>query len=747
MNSNRLRLRVGPVQFYFFFFLVSGFCSILYEVIWLRLAMAQYGVTTPLVSLVLSIFMLGLGLGSWGAGHLVKRWAERLSFVRLYALTELLIGISALVVPLELTWGRQILERLETGGLSTSGFYLVTGIWISLSLVPWCACMGATFPFAMSAIKEEVGAEAPRSFSYLYLANVFGAVVGAWLPLLLIEAFGFRGTLHVGAALNFILAASAFTLSLRGTKGPSASLDRRPESSQSSLLPPSNGGALLWLLFGTGLTSMAAEVVWVRMFSRWLGTVVYAFAAILAFYLAATYIGSLIYRKRIFRLELRGTLVWALLGFAIVLPLLAADPRILGRHKFLRLALGVVPFSGVLGFVTPSMMDYFSGGDGERAGRAYAVNIIGCILGPLFSGFLLLPWLGERVSLCVLALPWFAVGLLMARSQLSSQEAAPAPGKRWIAAALAAVCAVMFFSTTSFETKFAHRWVRRDYAATVVAKGDTRESKQVLINGVGMTALVPITKMMAHLPLAMLGRKPTDMLVICFGMGTTHRSALSWGISSTVVELIPSVPQVFGYFHEDGPRLLQSPMSHVVIDDGRLFLERTSDQYDVIAIDPPPPVEAAASSLLYSKEFYALAKRHLRPGGILQQWLPGGEPIVVSSVAKALQQSFPYVRVFGGIGGGGYQFLATLSPIPPTTADELASRMPAKAAVDLVEWGPESSTERQFAVVLQAEIPLEQLIQQDPDAPAMDDDRPVNEYYYLRHSPALFGRVLSTVSR
>jgi len=85
---------------------------------------------------------------------------------------------------------------------------------------------------------------------------------------------------------------------------------------------------------------------------------------------------------------------------------------------------------------------------------------------------------------------------------------------------------------------------------------------------------------------------------------------------------------------------------------------------------------------------------------------------------------FPYVRVFGGIGGGGYQFLATISPIPPTTADELASRMPAKAAVDLVE-----------------------LIQQDPAAPAMDDDRPVNEYYYLRHSPVLFGRVLSTVSR
>ena len=138
--------------------------------------MSDYWLMTSLVSLVLSIFMLGLGLGSWGAPHLVKRWAQPLSLVRLSALTELLIGISALMVPLELTWGRQILERLEPGGLSSSGFYLMTGIWISLSLVPWCACMGATFPFAMSAIKAEVGAEAPRSFSYLYLANVFGAV-------------------------------------------------------------------------------------------------------------------------------------------------------------------------------------------------------------------------------------------------------------------------------------------------------------------------------------------------------------------------------------------------------------------------------------------------------------------------------------------------------------------------------------------------------------------------------------------
>jgi predicted membrane-bound spermidine synthase len=54
---------------FFFFFFISGFCSILYEIIWLRLAMAQFGVTSALVSIVLSVFMAGLGLGSWGSGR------------------------------------------------------------------------------------------------------------------------------------------------------------------------------------------------------------------------------------------------------------------------------------------------------------------------------------------------------------------------------------------------------------------------------------------------------------------------------------------------------------------------------------------------------------------------------------------------------------------------------------------------------------------------------------------------------
>ena len=187
---------------FFVLFFVSGFCSILYEIVWLRLSMAQFGVTSALVSIVLSMFMAGLGLGSWGSGRLLRNFGDRASLLglRLYALAELLIGVSALLVPIQLRWGRTLLER--AGFASSGAYYLVSGIWIALTLVPWCACMGSTIPLAMAAIKGRFRAESASSFSYLYVANVVGATAGTIAPLLLIELYGFHGTLRVGAALN-----------------------------------------------------------------------------------------------------------------------------------------------------------------------------------------------------------------------------------------------------------------------------------------------------------------------------------------------------------------------------------------------------------------------------------------------------------------------------------------------------------------------------------------------------------------
>jgi len=114
------------------FFFLSGLCSLVYELVWLRLAMGKFGVTTALVSIVLSVFMAGLGAGSWIAGWATRRYGDRIRFpaLRLYAIIELLIGISALVVPLELAWGSRLLENWAGQvSVSSTNFYLLSGCW------------------------------------------------------------------------------------------------------------------------------------------------------------------------------------------------------------------------------------------------------------------------------------------------------------------------------------------------------------------------------------------------------------------------------------------------------------------------------------------------------------------------------------------------------------------------------------------------------------------------------------------
>lgn len=715
------------MSWYFVFFFISGLCGIVYELVWLRLAMAQFGVTTALTSIVLSMFMAGLGLGSWAAGALIRQFGSRAesSPLRWYGLTELLIGVSAVVVPLGFGYGHDLLERTtQHAAMSSANYYLASGTWLALTLVPWCAFMGATIPVMMFAIRSGAGYESRRSFSFLYLANVLGAIGGALAAPLLIEGFGFHGTLRVAACLNAGIAASAFLLSTKSRT--SAPIANTPSITTSF----ARSKAALALLFFTGLATMGMEIIWIRLFTPYVGPVVYAFATILASYLLATFIGSRIYRRWSQRSQEVSDLAWVVLIPLGMLPLLTSDVRF-DVASSVRVFLGVAPFSAVMGFLTPMLVDRWSRGDPDRAGKAYGVNVLGCILGPLLCGFVLLPRFDERSATLILTLPWIAVAIeswFSAQSKLQTRAA----GYGLLVAALA-----IAFLTKDFETQYRQREVLRDSTATVIATGSGM-SKQLLINGVGITAMIPIPKMMAHLTLASLPQEPRNALVICFGMGTTFRSAVSWGIPTTAVDLVPSVPKLFTYYHSDGGRVLTSPFAHVVVDDGRRYLERTPEVYDAIIIDPPPPVQAAGSSLLYSEDFYAVARRRLRPGGILQQFLPDGvneanDNQLKASVALALKDSFPYVRIFRWNGRQGWQFLASTQPIPVRTAEELLARMPANAVKDMMEWGPAKTPREQFDLLLSREMRPEEMIALSPNTPPLQDDRPINEYYLLRH--------------
>lgn len=729
------------MAWYFVFFVVSGFCSLIYEIVWLRLAMAAFGVTTPLVSIVLSVFMAGLAVGSWGVGRLARHLEARsvAAMLRLYAGAELIIGISGLAVPRGLDWGRAFLAT--AGGdvtWNSASYYAASGGWIVLTLLPFTVCMGATFPLVMAAMRGESSAGAHRSFSYLYVANVLGAAAGTLASaFVFIEVLGFRHTLGVAAMLNFLLAASALALSLRRgmslpAEPPSSAHERSPMTPESARHPM----MLVWL-FLTGLVSMAMELVWIRQLTPLLGPVVYTFAAILAVYLMATWLGSQLYRVA----AAAGTSVlagaapfaWMSVGVFGLLPLVAADPRLIGLG-LARLVIGIAPFCAAVGFLTPMLVDRWSSGNPGRAGTAYAVNVVGSILGPLVAGFWLLPALGERAALGVLTLPLLAAGLLTAirPSSVLLEPAGQSSRRAWAVVLAPVIAGLLLVTTQGYEASFPGE-MRRDHTATVIATRINRD-KHLLVNGYGMTTLLPITKMMAHLPAATLDSPPQDALVVALGMGTTFRSLLSWNARTTAVELVPSVPSLLGFFHADAPAFVRSPLARIVVDDGRRFLERSTQQYDVITVDPPPPLEAAGTSLLYSKEFYALAGKRLRPRGIVAQWFPGGDREVQASVARALTESFPHVRVFRSVLGWGYQFMASPSPIEVPPAHVLANRVPPRAAVDLLEWGPAATAAAQFDLMLSREVPVQQLIADAPHAPALEDDRPYNEYFLLRRS-------------
>ena len=494
--------------------------------------------------------------------------------------------------------------------------------------------------------------------------------------------------------------------------------------SEPSYGPADNSKGILVLLFATGLATMATELMWIRLFTPYIGPVVYSFGMVLVGYLSAMYIGSQVYRVWSRKHKHEQRLIWISLAVAGILPLYTSDTTV-DMNLIVRVFLGVMPFAGLTGFLTPMLVDRWSGGNPVRAGYAYAVNVVGCILGPLVCGFVLLPLVGEHWTMLLLSLPWFVMAL---------PDKSAATYRRWsqAIAVLLLVCTVEIFAKTQrFESQFAVRRVLRDSTATSIAEG-TGMKRKLLVNGIGMTYLTPITKMMAHVPLAALNHTPQSALVICFGMGTTFRSAASWGIKTTVVELVPSVPKLFSFFHSDADQVLASPLVHVVTDDGRRYLERNPAKYDVIILDPPPPVQTAGSSLLFSQDFYAVAKSRLEPGGILQQWMTIADNATQAAMARSLKNSFTYVKLYRGIEGYGWHFLASDQPIPDRTAAEMVARMPPAAVKDMMEWGPAATPVQEMSLMLDHTTTVDNIIALSPSTPALSDDRPINEFFMVR---------------
>ena len=737
-------------------FVLSGFAGLVYQIVWVRMALASFGVITPFASVVVSVFMLGLALGTWWGGQKVEGLSQGtgISPLVLYGGLEAIIGLSAFLLPTLFETGRAWL--LPLGGMESGLYLAASSLVIAAAMLPWCIAMGATFPTMMAFI-EENDPESSGSFSYLYLANVVGALLGAVAtPVILIESLGFSSTLGVAAGLNFLIAGLAFWTSKRTS--PKAPFDRGPhdEAALKPVSPKDITPALtLAVLFLTGFASMALEIVWMRAFTPVLGTLVYAFSGLLAVYLGSTFLGSSLYRRHRRKervLDIR-PLAFAL-PLASLLPVWIAIPRFLSSSaqatltvlEFLGIQaapwmamipltlLSIAPFCTLLGYMTPMLVDHYAHGAPRSAGRAYALNIAGSILGPLAAAYILLPLVGARLSMLALAVPLVLLFIAYTPKARSA-------GSRVVAAIVAILLALGFFQTgfrgRSFEegSHLREAVVRRDHTATVISFG-RGFNRHLLVNGYGMTVLTTLTKIMAHLPLATTRHEPQHALVIAFGMGTTFRSMLSWDIDATAVELVPSVVDAFEYYHSDADEVRENPKARIRIDDGRRFLARTDERFDVITLDPPPPVETAGSSLLYASEFYELAKKRLAPGGIVHQWFPDGiqvEPAIRHAVLASATDAFPYRRIYQSHHGFGLHILLSMEPIEVPSAEEFIQKLPPAALADLMEWAPPGTDPAAFIQeqVLGRELRLEEL-QGPEDGPRISDDHPFNEYFVLR---------------
>jgi spermidine synthase len=722
----------------FLLFFLSGFCSLVYQVVWTRMAFASFGIITPVLSVVLSVFMLGLAIGSWAGGRFIASLVKQtgLSAAAFYAGTELLIGLGAFAVPKLFAVSERIL--LPAGQMDSFSYLGFSALALAISIFPWCVCMGTTFPFMMGYVRE-LDARNTESFSFLYLANVLGAMSGTFCTaVMFVEILGFHHTLWLAAAVNFTIAFISACLAWEQWQKKTSPVEAEVQSEAPVAVEISRAWLARVILFSTGFIAMTMEVVWSRAFAVVLKTQVYSFALIVFTYLGATFFGSLAYRGDLRRNRISSKdRLFSALAITAFLPVLAGDPRLVVERywtfdidpasAFILLG-SICPFCALLGYLTPGLIDEYAAGQPRRAGQAYAINVLGCILGPLVGCYLLLPLVSERCALILLGLPFLAFWLALCGSQSWFQRAG-------FGLVLAAVLGRTIFFSHDFEgatlKKAGNVVVRRDYMASVMSFGSGMPDKMLLVNGIGMTRLTPITKFMAHLPLAFHQGQPKSVLVICFGMGTTYRSALSWDIDTTVVELVPSVTKAFGFYHADAEKFINNPDGHIVIDDGRRYLNRCGEKFDVIVVDPPPPVEAAGSSLLFSTDFYTLAKRHLNPNGIVQMWFPGGEYLNEQAVLRSINESFPYVRCFSSVEGWGIHLLASREPIERLDPEQLTARMPAEAKKDLLEWSDSLDAATYLGRVITNEYSVPLSLNPDFNV-QVTDDRPFNEYFLLR---------------
>ncbi|NQV16422.1 fused MFS/spermidine synthase, partial [bacterium] len=192
-------------------FLFSGMTGLLYEIIWSRLIVKVIGAAPFAISIVLTVFMGGLGLGSYLASRYIDQVKKPSQLLQLYGILEIFIGIYAFILPGLINASQPVFSMLynsSPGHFLVFNFFILIGAVI-LFILP-VTLMGATLPILIRFYVAKLGHLGSR-VGRLYAINTIGAAVGSLLSgFLLINICGVDGTLRFSVVMNGIIGGIAF---------------------------------------------------------------------------------------------------------------------------------------------------------------------------------------------------------------------------------------------------------------------------------------------------------------------------------------------------------------------------------------------------------------------------------------------------------------------------------------------------------------------------------------------------------
>ena len=618
---------------------ISGASALVYQLIWVRLLGLVFGVSSFAVATVVAVFLLGLGLGSYFFG----RWSERMRDpLQVYLYVELGIAATSLLAYLVIET-LPVYRYLYEYAYNNLGFYGLSVARLVLStlvLLPPVFLIGGTMPLLAKYFlrnPEELGS----SFSKLYYLNTLGASAGVLLTgFVFVRLFGVIGTLMIAIGGN-LLVALIVSLSKRGSQAAQpASAGKAPYT------------YMLAFLFLTGFISLGYEMLWVRILSTYGLSTSQAFALILAGFLLGFSVGAWFVARSVDRrrdLEAWFSAVCIVTAFsgAVVLlifrqfeqlTVLLADATPAGQLTLgmaLAFTVSFIPavFMGILFPLGVRIYAHDVDRIGAKAGNTFFSNTLGCVLGSLLTGFVLIPFVGMWNTTLILV----NLSLLIALAFLLRGRR---PARlQWASLLVVAVVAnlLVFADSKTFHAELKGRDLRTaaegfeviyyeeglSGTVTAVEHGDYRG---LFVDGQNVSGtdivLLADSRMLAHVPL-LLAAEPRSALTVGYGTGTTSGSMLLHDVDVYAVEIEEKIIEAAPLFSAVNYGSYADPDLEIVLDDARNYIDTTDKEFDVIVTDVTN-LKYKRNPYLYTREYFEIMRNALSPTGVAAAWLPVG---------------------------------------------------------------------------------------------------------------------------